>query len=117
MAGRGLNPTDPRQPLIPRLEAPSRPTVDPVFFEAANVRNMFERLRKLTGIAFRPKDGRPSYGQLLKDRGVPIEDCSVLLRHTNVKTTQAYYVSLRPDKAFKNVDKYFDEPQESTTAL
>ncbi len=117
MDSRGMNPTDPKRPLIPRLYPPARPTVDPVFFEAANVRNMFVRLRKLTGIGFRPKDGRPSYGQLLKDRGVPIEDCSVLLRHTNVKTTQAYYVSLRPDKAFRSVDKYFENEPENGPAL
>lgn len=54
---------------------------------------------------------------MLKDHGVPIEDCSVLLRHTNVKTTQAYYVSLRPDKAFKNVDKYFEDEPEKGLAL
>ena len=117
MTRRGLNPTESGKPLIPRLKASTLPTVDPVFFEASNVRNMFERLRKLTGIAFRPKDGRPSYGQMLKDHGVPIEDCSVFLRHTNVKTTQAYYVSLRPDKAFKSVDKYFEEEHENRPAL
>jgi integrase len=82
--------------------------VKPVVYTAQALGKMFRELGTYVGVPIRPKDGRPSFGQALKDHGVPIEDISIRMRHTSVQTTQKYYVELRPDKDFRALDRYWN---------
>ena len=117
----GYDPTSPEIPLIPRLDVKviemphgrgrrrtTTRTKEIAFYGSQALDEMFRELGAKTGTPIRPKDGRPSFGQAMKDHGVPIEDISVRMRHTNVQTTQKYYVDLRPDKDFRSLDKYWN---------
>lgn len=115
MTAKGLNPHDPNLPIVPYLDKPGGIEKGIEFYSGPVVRKMFNQLRKVTGIPISPKDLRTSYGQVLKDRNVPIEQVQVHLRHTSVQTTQAFYATLRPDKAYKELDRYFQEPVNGTS--
>jgi integrase len=108
----GKDPLGPSEFLVPRLEPVTQGDPPRDHYDVRGVYSMFRKLREITGLPVSPKDGRPSYGQIAKDHGVPLESCSVLLRHTDVKTTQAYYITLRPDTAYRDLDRYFKENAE-----
>ena len=51
------------------------------------------------GLEFDGRMCRRTYGQYLKDRGVPIESISVDMGHSTTKTTETYYARQRGDRA------------------
>lgn len=61
----------------------------------------------VSGVPFRWKDLRPTFGQIAKDRGVPIEVVSKALRHTSTATTEAYYARIRSEAAFEPLRRAF----------
>ena len=109
MKARERDPEASDVPLVPKLEKYGILEAQGTGYDLRAVAGLFRRLKRLTGLDIRPKDGRPSYGQIFKDHGVSLEQCSLLLRHKDIKTTQQYYVTLRPDNAFAELNKYFEK--------
>lgn len=55
------------------------------------------------GFDFDYRKLRRTYGQFLLDEGFSMEEVSLLLGHTNVTTTNAFYAGVRPSRAVQNV--------------
>lgn len=55
------------------------------------------------GFVFDYRKLRRTYGQYLLDEGFSMEEVSILLGHTNVTTTNAFYAGVRPSRAVQNV--------------
>lgn len=70
---------------------------------------------KWTGIPFRLQELRATFAQMCKDRGAPIEAVSRALRHTSTRTTETYYARIRPDHAFRELEKVFSDFDEIET--
>jgi len=68
------------------------------------IRGLINRLVDRTGIQFRPHDMRRSFAGILQDKGVPVEDISLALRHANIGVTQRY-LEKRQDAAVNVVKK------------
>ena len=66
--------------------------------------DVVRRVSVQAGVPFRPHDMRRSFAGILQDRGVPIEDISAALRHSNIGTTQRY-LETRQDAAYQAVKK------------
>ena len=66
--------------------------------------DVVRRVSVQAGVPFRPHDMRRSFAGILQDRGVPIEDISAALRHSNIGTTQRY-LDTRQDAAYQAVKK------------
>lgn len=66
------------------------------------VARIVERASKEVGIDFKAHDMRRSFAGILEDRGVPIQDISAALRHSNIGTTQRY-LEKRQDAAYRAV--------------
>ena len=62
-----------------------------------------------SGARFRWKDFRPTLAQMCKDAGAPIEAISKVLRHSSSKTTERYYARIRPESAFSQVKRAWQE--------
>jgi integrase len=73
-------------------------------------------LERESGINFRWKDLRPTFGQCAKDRGVPIEDISKAMRHSSTAVTEAYYARVRASSAFETIKQALKVPVALRTA-
>jgi integrase len=73
-------------------------------------------LERESGINFRWKDLRPTFGQCAKDRGVPIEDVSKAMRHSSTAVTEAYYARVRASSAFETIKQALKVPVALRTA-
>ena len=65
--------------------------------------------QKHSGISFNIRQLRATFGQICKDRGVPIESVSRALRHRTTKTTELYYTRIRTDHAFRDLENAFSD--------
>lgn len=63
-----------------------------------------------SGFHFRWKDLRPTFAQICRDKGMPIELISKMLRHTNVATTEKYYARIRSEVAFEKFERMWEQP-------
>ena len=54
---------------------------------------------------------RASFAQKLKDRGAPIENVSVALRHQTVVTTEQFYARVRTDRAWDALEELWSKPE------
>jgi integrase len=98
--------------MVPNLGGRGIRHPDAAGFDGPQLRKMFAALRRTTGLAICPKDMRTSYGQILKDHGATLDDCSSLLRHNSIQTTQKFYVELRPQDTFDKLKQLFPDGQE-----
>jgi integrase len=108
----GHDPEATGQLMVPNLGGRGIRHPSPEGFEGPQLRKMFEGLRQGSGITIAPKDLRTSFGQILKDAGASMDDCSSMLRHNSVQTTQRFYVELRPQDTFNKLEKLFPDSQE-----
>ncbi|TET90464.1 MAG: site-specific integrase [Methanomassiliicoccales archaeon] len=53
---------------------------------------------------------RPTFAQMCKDKGMPIEIVSKVLRHTSVATTERYYARIRGEVALEKFEMYWEQP-------
>ena len=98
--------------MVPNLGGRGIRHPDPTGFDGCHLQKMFGVLQQVSGLAIAPKDLRTSFGQILKDAGASMDDCSSMLRHESIKTTQEFYVDLRPQDTFDRLKKLFPEDQE-----
>jgi integrase len=109
----GQDPENGKLPLVPYLDNPRTRLVGEEGLTGAQLREMFKGLREATGTPIAPKDLRTSFGQILKDAGASMDQCSTQLRHASVKTTQQFYVELRSEDTFSQLQKLFSKGEES----
>jgi integrase len=67
----------------------------------------------VSGVRFRFKDLRPTFGQLAKDKGAPIEVVSKCLRHSSTKTTETWYARIRSENAFSQLRRLWEAPTQN----
>ncbi len=103
---------DPKKGLmLPALE--SRGIRNPGGTLGSNhVRKMFSEIRGLCGIPISPKDMRTSFGQILFDNKEPLDKCSKHLRHGSTKTTEQFYLKLRPQDTFERLKQLFEKAEQ-----
>jgi integrase len=94
----GLNP-DEVEPLFPYIRKDGRV----VYWTQQLWTKMKASVERVTGIRFKWKDCRPSYAQMLKDKGASIEDVSKALRHSSTVTTERFYARVRSETAFSRL--------------
>jgi integrase len=101
----GLNPLE-VEPLFPHIypSGKVRYWSDPLW------RKLKKHVEIASGVRFRWKDFRPTFAQMAKDRGAPIEAVSKCLRHTNTRTTEQYYARIRSETAFSLVKRAWEAP-------
>jgi len=75
------------QPLIPSFS----PRGKAGFYTAQGIGNIKRLVEKKSGVKFEIRTLRRTYGQLLLDRGVPIDAVSKSMGHSTSKTTETYY--------------------------
>lgn len=110
LQGAGQNPAEGL--LVPWLETGRVKTKEDGTWTGNQLRAMFEDLRKVANVPISPKDLRTSFGQILKDHGYTMDDCSLALRHGSVATTQKWYVELRPEDTFSKLQQLFNKEDE-----
>ncbi len=66
--------------------------------------NIRRDLEEASGIAFDFRILRRCAGQFLRDRGVPIDVISKILRHRTTRTTETYYARIRDTQAYGEVE-------------
>lgn len=76
----------------------------------AVLRKLAAGLRKRAGVVFSWKTMRSTFGQRLVNRGVPLEQTSVAMRHKKVETTRKYYVVLDQERALAATIRALDGP-------
>ena len=69
------------------------PSDPAAFLSADTVRASLERVRDRLGMEWLTthRAGRHTVAQLLRDRGVPIEDIADVLGHASIETTRRHY--------------------------
>ncbi len=67
-------------------------------------------VEKASGVRFKWKDLRPTFAQTAKDKGVPIEVVSKVLRHTSTVTTERFYSRVRSETAFSLMRQTWEAP-------
>jgi integrase len=65
---------------------------------------------KASGVRFKWKDLRPTFAQSAKDKGVPIEVVSKVLRHSSTVTTERFYSRVRSETAFSLMRQAWEAP-------
>lgn len=80
-------------------------------------RKLTYEVARVTGIRFRWKDLRPTFAQLAKDHGAPIEAISKCLRHTSTSTIEQYYARIWSETAFSQVRQVWEAPVESKNPI
>jgi len=103
----GLNPLE-VEPLFPYICSNGKVG----YWSEALWRKLKKHVEIASGVRFRWKDFRPTFAQMAKDRGAPIEAVSKCLRHTNTRTTEQYYARIRSDTAFSLVRRVWEAPVE-----
>ena len=106
---KGLN-SDEIEPLFPYLRKDGRA----VYWTQQLWTKMKADIEKVTGIRFKWKDCRPSYAQMLKDKGAAIEDVSKALRHSSTVTTEKFYARVRSETAFSRLRQVWEAPVAKT---
>jgi integrase len=108
---RAMDPENGDTLMVPCLKSPGIRRANAEGFSGPQVRVMFRGLRGGPGAPpIAPKDLRTSFGQILMDNcGASLDECSQLLRHESVKTTQQFYVELRPEDMFEKLRKRFED--------
>jgi integrase len=76
------------------------------------MRKLAADLRERSGVRFSWKTLRATFGQRLVDRGLPLEQTSVAMRHKKVETTRRYYVRLDQERALAAARRALDGPVE-----
>jgi integrase len=88
---------------------------------AGNYRRTFRRLAMLAGMeGAHPHQFRDTFAVELLQKGVPIEDVSVLLGHKSVKITQEHYspwVKSRQDAMERNVERAWEGETEPSKVV
>jgi integrase len=74
------------------------------------LRKLAADLRERTGVRFSWKTMRSTFGQRLVDRGVPLEQTSLAMRHKKIETTRRYYVHLDQERALMAARRALDGP-------
>ncbi len=74
------------------------------------MRKLAADLREKSGVQFAWKTMRSTFGQRLVDRGVPLEQTSVAMRHKKIETTRRYYVKLDQERALAAARRALDGP-------
>ncbi len=62
-------------------------------------------LERLSGVRFRIKDFRSTFGQAYIDKGADTPSVSKAMRHSSTRTTETYYGRIRPEMAFKHLEE------------
>jgi integrase len=63
--------------------------------------------QRQAGVSFQIRHLRATFAQMCRDRGASIEAVSRVLRHRSILTTEVYYARMRPDDAFRELEKLF----------
>lgn len=71
-------------------------------------RKIKKEVEEISEITFKWKNLRPSYAQICKDIGAPIEVVSRALRHTSTKTTEEFYARIRSETAWEKLRKNWE---------
>jgi len=74
------------------------------------MRKLAADLREKSGVQFSWKMMRSTFGQRLVDRGLPLEQTSVAMRHKKIETTRRYYVRLDQERALAAARRILDGP-------
>ena len=100
--------------LVPATVEPLFPLVDSDRKASYWTDRQWNRLKvyieRISGTRFRWKDLRPTFAQMSKDRGIPIEVISKALRHTSTQTTEMYYARIRSESAFTQMRQAWEVP-------
>ena len=102
---KGLYPGE-IEPLFPYI----RKDGEVVYWTQQLWTKMKANIERVTGVRFKWKDCRPSYAQMLKDRGAAIEDVSKALRHSSTVTTERFYARVRSETAFSRLRQVWEAP-------
>ena len=89
----------PHEALIPYRHSDGR--LD--YWSDAMMRKLKKQIEQASGVKFKIKTFRATFGQLANDNGASIEAVSRAMRHRSTKTTEKYYARVRPDKALNEV--------------
>jgi len=73
------------------------------FYRAGTLVSMRHELVRKSGVDYDFRILRRSCGQHLRDRGVPIDIVSKILRHKTTRTTELYYARIRDSQAYEEV--------------
>lgn len=77
------------------------------FFASNSVQKLKALVEEETGVKFDLRTCRRTYGQMAIDKGLNLDSVSVLMGHSNTKTTEAYYCRKRPDVAIREAKEVF----------
>jgi integrase/recombinase XerD len=69
-----------------------------------SVRRIKDKVATDIGAHFELRDCRRFCGQRYLENGVPLEIVAALLGHSNIKTTQSYYVTITNEMVFRGLD-------------
>lgn len=90
---------EPHEALIPYRHEDGR--LD--YWQDTMMRKLKWQIEQASGVKFKIKTLRATFGQLAKDNGASIESVSRAMRHRSTKTTEKYYARVRPDIALNEV--------------
>jgi len=74
------------------------------------VKHWKDELEKKSGVKFTIHGLRRTYGQMLLDKGVPIEAVSLALGHASTFTTERHYCRKNADSARLEINRAFERP-------
>lgn len=77
------------------------------FFASNSIQKLKSLVEAETGIRFDLRTCRRTYGQMAVDKGLNLDSVSVLMGHSNTKTTENYYCRKRQDVAIREAKEVF----------
>jgi integrase len=105
LQGKGLDPESVEQ-LFPYITREGKA----VYWTQAMWTKLKSYVEQASGVRFKWKDLRPTFAQMAKDKNVPIEVVSKVLRHSSTVTTEKYYSRVRSETAFSLMRQAWEAP-------
>lgn len=80
------------------------------FIGLATLRKIKYEVEAISGVRFKVKDFRSTFGQTYIDKEVDTPSVSKAMRHSSTKTTEQYYGRIRSEMAFKHLEQADQKP-------
>jgi len=85
----------------------------PLYFSDKAFRKWKKVVSELSGVDFKLKDMRLTWGQDYLDKGAPIEAVSRMMGHKTTKTTETYYARLKEKDAIRAIERSWEPNDQS----